>query len=82
MESHEFKIKLISFIQSICDASRPGVRVTEQTTLFEDRLINSIRIIDIMSFIERELNISIPEEKLSMEFFKTPQVIAHSFVKA
>jgi acyl carrier protein len=80
MEPDEFKIKLISFIQNICNASRPGTKVTEETKLFEGRLINSIRIIDIMSFIERELNISIPEEKLSMEFFQTPRVIFQSFI--
>lgn len=80
MKTEAFKQRLIAFIQQMCDAGRPGITVSDETRLFEDRLINSIRIIDIMSFVERELKISIPDEKLSMEYFMTPNVIVDAFV--
>lgn len=82
MEIEAFKQRLITFIQQLCNTNHPGIKVGDETRLFENRLINSIRIIDIMSFVERELKISIPEEKLSMEYFMTPNLIVETFANA
>lgn len=79
METELFKVKLINFIQGLCDKSRPDIRVGGDTKLFEDRLVNSIRIIDVIAFVERELQVSIPDDMLNMGYFKSPDVIVAAF---
>jgi len=79
MSTEEFSEKLIRFLQVLCEKHSPGVLVKDDTKLFDDRLINSIRIIDIMSFVERELCINIPDDKLTMKYFRTPGIIVQTF---
>ena len=79
MKKQEFTHKLVEFITTICNESNIKVAVESDTYLFRDRVINSVRMIDIMSFIERELNIQIPDDKLTMNYFETPKKITDSF---
>lgn len=79
MTAHEFEQQLLDFIREMCRKNGIRAEITPDTLLFADRLLNSMRIIDLMAFVEEELGIVIPDAKLSMQYFRTPRTIAATF---
>lgn len=75
MEATAFEDKLLQFIGGLC-GQKP---VSRETRLFEGGLIDSRRVVDLMEFVELELGITIPDDKLSMEHFRSPADIARVF---
>ena len=57
-----------------------GAVVTADTQLFETGLIDSMAILKLIAWTERELGLVIPDEKIRMDFFRTPRRIAETFV--
>lgn len=78
--SNLFDQRLIQFIGELCQKTGTDISVGLDTKLFENKLINSIRILDIMAFVETELEISIDDDKMSMEYFQTPRKIVETFI--
>jgi acyl carrier protein len=60
--------------------ARPGVRFAPDTPLFADGLINSIRILEIIAWVEREIGRPIADIEIRMDHFRTVQRIADVFV--
>ncbi len=79
MDRNHFEERLLAFIRELCAQNGITADIGRDTPLFESRLINSMRIIDLMGFIESELSLEVPEDKLTMNFFRTPRVIADTF---
>lgn len=79
MDRNQFEERLLTFIRKLCVENGITADIGRDTALFENRLINSMRIIDLMGFIESELSIEVPEDKLTMNFFRTPRVISDTF---
>jgi acyl carrier protein len=82
MDRNQFEERLLTFIRKLCVENGIAADIGRDTALFENRLINSMRIIDLMGFIESELSIEVPEDKLTMNFFRTPRIIADTFCPA
>ncbi len=82
MDRNQFEERLIAFIRTLCAENGITADIGRDTALFETRLINSMRIIDLMGFIESELSLEVPEEKLTMNYFRTPRIIADTFCPA
>ena len=59
---------------------RNGAVVTADTQLFETGLIDSMAILKLIAWTERELGVVIPDDKIRMDFFRTPRRIAETFV--
>jgi acyl carrier protein len=57
-----------------------GVPITAGTVLFEDRLIDSIRILELIAWIERATGRQIPDSRIVMSNFRTPERIADVFL--
>lgn len=58
----------------------PGVRITPATPLFADGLINSIRILEIIAWVEVAIGRRIPDVQIRMDNFRTVHRIADVFL--
>ena len=57
----------------------PGMSVESDTPLFKGGLIDSIRILELIAWTEREAGIVIPDRMIRMDYFTTPRKIAETF---
>lgn len=57
-----------------------GFRVNAETRLFEDGLIDSLRILELIAWTEREIGQEIPDVMIRMDNFHTVARIAEAFV--
>ena len=57
----------------------PGVTVGADTALFGDRLIDSIRILELIAWTEQATGMVIEDEMIRMDRFATPRTIAENF---
>lgn len=59
----------------------PGVSIAVDTPLFAGGLINSIRILEVIAWVERATGRTIPDAGIRMDNFATVARIAEVFVK-
>ncbi len=76
MTKNEFKNALTKFVQGIVTS---GVKIDSRSALFDDGLVDSIKILDLIAFLESELKIKIPDEKIVIQNFKTIDNIVNTF---
>ena len=57
----------------------PGCVIEPDTELFADGLIDSMRILQLIAWTEREIGRSIPDDQILMDNFRTPRQIADTF---
>jgi hypothetical protein len=60
--------------------ARNGVVIAAGTPLFAGRLIDSLRILELIAFTEHRLALRIPDSAVRMDNFATPARIASVFV--
>jgi acyl carrier protein len=58
----------------------PGVRVGATTPLFADRIINSIKILELIAWTERAIGRPIPDVQIRLDNFRSVERIADVFV--
>ena len=61
--------------------ARDGVTIGLATPLFKDGLINSIRILEIIAWVERAIGRAIPDRDIRMDNFATVERIAAGFAR-
>jgi acyl carrier protein len=59
----------------------PGMTITPTTVLFERRLIDSVRILDLIAWVERATGRRIPDSRIVMDHFRTAERIADVFLE-
>ena len=59
--------------------ARDGVVIGADTPLFTSRLIDSLRILELIAFTEHRLGLRIPDSAVRMDNFATPARIAGVF---
>jgi acyl carrier protein len=59
----------------------PGVRVDPATALFTNRVINSIKILELIAWTERAIGRAIPDAQIRLDNFHSVERIAAVFVK-
>jgi len=59
--------------------AREGVVIGADTQLFAGRLIDSLRILELIAFTEHRLGLRIPDSAVRMDNFATPARIAAVF---
>jgi acyl carrier protein len=57
-----------------------GIEVQADSYLFADGLINSLRILDLVAFVERTLDLEVVDTEVTMEHFRTIRSITDHFV--
>lgn len=55
------------------------IKVDQSTQLFEDRIINSMKIIELIALVEKKLKIKVEDDMITMENFKSVHTIAEKF---
>lgn len=76
MTREEFETSLRRFVAGLTDTD--AARITRSTLLFEG-LIDSMRVLDLIAFIEQSLSIRVPDEKIRLENFRNIRAIADAF---
>jgi acyl carrier protein len=56
-----------------------GSAVDEDSYLFDDGLIDSLKILQLIAFVEVETGRAIPDAEVVMEHFRSVRTIAHRF---
>lgn len=75
MTDHEKKLRaFISSLSSI-DASQ----LQNDTLLFEQGVIDSLKVIDLIAFLETETDSEIPDELITLDSFRTIESILETF---
>lgn len=59
----------------------PGMTITPTTVLFEGRLIDSVRILELIAWVERATERQIPDSRIVMDNFRTAERIADVFLE-
>jgi acyl carrier protein len=78
MEYETFLSRMVDWINRTLVP--PGITINVDTALFADGLINSIRILKLIAWTERALEIRIPDSRIRMDHFRTVRHIADHFV--
>ena len=75
----DFEAQLLAFIRDrlLPDA---GLPLAADTYLFADGLINSMRILDLVAFVESSLGIEVRLADVTMSHFRSVRAIADYFV--
>jgi hypothetical protein len=73
-----FAAELVAWING--KLAPPGTVVGAATPLFADRLINSIRILEIIAWVERAIGRRVTDREIRMDNFHTAERIAEVFV--
>ena len=75
MHSREaFELELRSFVEGL--AKRP-VRIN--SLLFERDYLDSLKVLDLISFLEERLDLRIQDEQITLSNFRSIRVIANAF---
>lgn len=73
--------KLLEFVN--CELLRDSPqRVTPETPLFADGLVDSLKILQLIAFVEMKTGRTIPDRDVVMENFRTVQTIVDRFYNA
>lgn len=73
-----FAAELVAWINR--KLAPPGTLVDTTTALFAGGLINSIRILEIIAWVERAIGRRVTDPEIRMDNFRTVERIAHVFV--
>jgi len=72
---------LVDFIQTdIVGAETP--KISAESKLFDDGLIDSIAVLNLIGYIEKETGRRLADNELLFEYFATPNDIVSHYVKA
>ena len=76
-----FQSRLLEYVRSDL-LRRSDVIIDENTYLFDDGLIDSLKILQLIAFVEIETGQTIPDRDVVMSNFRTVRTIAQRFGNA
>ena len=76
-----FQSRLLEFVRNDL-LRRSDVAIDENTYLFDDGLIDSLKILQLIAFVEIETGQTIPDRDVVMSNFRTVRTIAQRFGSA
>ena len=77
LERAEFLPALLAWLNG--RFARDGVVIDAATPLFAGRLVDSLRILELIAYTEHTLGLRIPDKAIRMDNFATPARIAEVF---
>ena len=66
MNREELERSLVEFVSRIQPAADPPIVVDQETALFEEGVINSLRILDLIAFVEESTGTRVPDEAVRL----------------
>lgn len=76
-----FEAALLRFINTELLGGGSNRTIDANSALFEDGIIDSLKILHLLAFIESAIGRAIPDEEIVMKHFRTVRVIAERFVE-
>jgi acyl carrier protein len=76
----DFERRLADFVNHALLKSGRDSAVDAETLLFESGAIDSLRILDLLAFIEKTLEVKIPDKAVRLQNFRSIRVIARFFL--
>ena len=61
--------------RSSCSGSRSAA-ITEDTSLLENDLLNSLDFLELVTFIEEQFEVTLHEDTMTPDNFETPKLVA------
>jgi acyl carrier protein len=78
MTRPEFEESLKSFVQTLVGDRVPILR---NTRLFENGIIDSMRVLDLIAFVESRLGQRVPDDMITLDHFRSIGAISRSFFR-
>ncbi|MDQ3673273.1 MAG: phosphopantetheine-binding protein [Gemmatimonadota bacterium] len=63
------------------EAAPEGVHISEETQLFATRLLDSLRVLELIAYTEQAIGAAIPDSQIRMDNFQTVSRIAAVFLR-
>lgn len=79
MKREELERRLVDFVNRMQPETDPPIVVDEETALFEEGVINSLRILDLIAFVEENTRTRVPDEEVRLANFRSVRAIASAF---
>jgi acyl carrier protein len=79
VDRDRFIAELVSWLERRLTPTE--VTITPATLLFEDHLIDSVRVLDLIAWVERATGRQIPDTQIVMKNFRTVARIADVFLE-
>ena len=76
----EFEESLVAFVTELA-ARKTSRAVRINTPLFTSGLFDSLKVLDLICFVESALGIQIPDRRVRLENFKSIKAISNAFWK-
>ena len=70
------KAELASFIETNLVAEDRKLTITDRTALIDDGIIDSMGLLQIVSFLEARTGVRVPDDEVTPENFDTVEAIA------
>lgn len=79
MKREELERRLVEFVNRMQPETDPPIVVDKETALFEEGVINSLRILDLIAFVEENTRTRVPDEAVRLANFRSVRAIAAAF---
>ena len=74
----QFVLRMLAWLNE--DVAPKGVHVDAETPLFSTRLLDSLRVLELIAFTEQAIGLAIPDSHIRMDNFQTVGRIAAVFL--
>ncbi|HEX9130534.1 MAG TPA: acyl carrier protein [Gemmatimonadaceae bacterium] len=74
----QFVLRMLDWLNE--DVAPKGVHVDAETPLFSTRLLDSLRVLELIAFTEQAIGLPIPDSHIRMDNFQTVARIAAVFL--
>jgi acyl carrier protein len=74
-----FVSAIIGILNGIGKRKGQVVQIEPDTPLFESRILDSMTFVEFITALEVDLNVSVPDQMMSTQYFLTPAHIAANF---
>jgi acyl carrier protein len=75
----ELEHRLLDFVRNRLVAEEPAARIDADTPLFEQRIVDSLRILELIAFIEAAIGRKIPDAQVVLANFRSIDTMASRF---
>lgn len=79
MESIELERRLIDFVNRMHPDADPPLAIDAETALFEEGVVNSLRILDLIAFVEENTGTQVPDAAVRLANFRSVRAIVAAF---
>lgn len=78
-EKNAFVAKVIGILERLAARKEPDIRIEPDTPLFDSKILDSVSFVEFITALEVELDVNVPDQKMSTQFFATPAHIGEHF---